>query len=74
MMVTAYADNERWRLAGEYGPIEFITKPVDFGALKGQLRQLPSATDRPNAGMEAIKPTRRAEPWRLSDRRCRNPR
>jgi DNA-binding response OmpR family regulator len=44
MMVTAYGDDERRRLAGEYGAIEFITKPVDFGALKAQ-RQLPSATD-----------------------------
>ena len=45
MMVTAYGDDERRRLAGEYGAIEFITKPVDFGVLKARLRQLPSATD-----------------------------
>jgi CheY-like chemotaxis protein len=43
MMVTAYGDEERRRLAEEYGAIEFITKPVDFDLLKGQLRQLPSA-------------------------------
>jgi CheY-like chemotaxis protein len=43
MMVTAYGDEERRRLAEEYGAIEFITKPVDFDFLKGQLRQLPSA-------------------------------
>src|SRR3954466_14768000 len=43
LMVTAYADEERRRLAEEYGAIEFITKPVDFDLLKGQLRQLPSA-------------------------------
>ena len=42
MMVTAYGDEERRRLAQEYGAIEFITKPVDFDFLKGQLRQLPS--------------------------------
>jgi CheY-like chemotaxis protein len=42
MMVTAYGDEERRRLAEEYGAIEFITKPVDFDFLKGQLRQLPS--------------------------------
>jgi len=30
MMVTAYGDDERRRLAGEYGAAEFITKPVDF--------------------------------------------
>ena len=42
MMVTAYGDDERRRLAGEYGAAEFITKPVDFEHLKAQLRQLPS--------------------------------
>ena len=44
MMVTAYGDDERRRRAGEYGAAEFITKPVDFDALKQQLRQLPSGT------------------------------
>jgi two-component system, response regulator, stage 0 sporulation protein F len=44
MMVTAYGDDERRRLAGEYGAIEFITKPVDFDLLKAQLQQLPGAT------------------------------
>ena len=43
MMVTAYGDDERRRRAGEYGALEFITKPVDFDLLKEQLRQLPSA-------------------------------
>jgi CheY-like chemotaxis protein len=42
MMVTAYGDDERRRRAGEYGALEFITKPVDFDLLKEQLRQLPS--------------------------------
>jgi CheY-like chemotaxis protein len=41
MMVTAYGDDERRRLAGEYGAAEFLTKPVDFDLLKAQLRQLP---------------------------------
>jgi CheY-like chemotaxis protein len=41
MMVTAYGDDERRRLAGELGAIEFITKPVDFDFLKAQLRELP---------------------------------
>jgi len=45
MMVTAYGDVERRRLAGEYGAAEFITKPVDFERLKAQLGQLPSAPD-----------------------------
>ena len=44
MMVTAYGDEERRRRANEYGAAEFITKPVDFDALKAQLSQL-----RPNA-------------------------
>jgi len=37
------SDDERRRLAGEYGAREFITKPVDFDVLKAQLRQLPAA-------------------------------
>jgi two-component system, response regulator, stage 0 sporulation protein F len=45
MMVTAYGDEERRRLAAEYGAAEFITKPVDFDQLKVQLRQLPAAAD-----------------------------
>ena len=43
MMVTAYGDDERRRLADEYGAMEFITKPVDFDLLKQQLQQLPQA-------------------------------
>jgi DNA-binding response OmpR family regulator len=42
MMVTAYGDEARRERASEYGAAEFITKPVDFDFLKGQLRQLPS--------------------------------
>jgi CheY-like chemotaxis protein len=38
MMVTAYGDNERRRLADEYGAAQFTTKPVDFDLLKTQLR------------------------------------
>ena len=45
MMVTAYGDEERRRLAAEFGAAEFITKPVDFDQLKAQLRQLPGAAD-----------------------------
>ena len=44
MMVTAYGDDERRRIAGEYGAAEFINKPVDFDLLKTQLISLP---DRP---------------------------
>ncbi len=45
MMVTAYGDDERRRRASQLGASEFIAKPVDFDALKAQLRQLPGATD-----------------------------
>jgi CheY-like chemotaxis protein len=43
MMVTAYGDDERRRLAAEFGAAEFITKPVDFELLKSQLQQLGGA-------------------------------
>jgi CheY-like chemotaxis protein len=36
-------DDERRRQARELGACEFITKPVDFGHLKAQLRQLADA-------------------------------
>ena len=45
MMVTAYGDDERRRRASDLGASEFLTKPVDFDALKAHLRQLPSAAD-----------------------------
>ena len=45
MMVTAYGDDKRRRRAGELGASEFLTKPVDFDALKAQLRQLPTAAN-----------------------------
>ena len=44
IMVTAYGDDERRRLAGEFGAAKFITKPVDFDLLKTQLWQLPPAS------------------------------
>ena len=44
MMVTAYGDDERRRLAGEYGAAKFITKPVDFALLKAHLRELQPAS------------------------------
>jgi len=45
MMVTAYGDDERRRLAGEHGAAEFVTKPVDFAFLKTQLRDLSDVAD-----------------------------
>jgi len=44
MMVTAYGDDERRRRATEDGAASFLTKPVDFDALKERLRRLPSAS------------------------------
>ena len=44
MMVTAYGDDERRRRASDLGAAEFLTKPVDFDALKAQLSQLPAAS------------------------------
>ena len=43
MMVTAYGDEERRRLAADQGAAEFLTKPVDFDQLKARLRKLPEA-------------------------------
>jgi CheY-like chemotaxis protein len=45
MMVTAYGDDERRRRADELGAADFLAKPVDFEALKAQLRQLPTAAN-----------------------------
>jgi CheY-like chemotaxis protein len=45
LMVTAYGDDARRRRASELGAAQFLSKPVDFDLLKGQLRQLSSATD-----------------------------
>ena len=42
MMVTAYGDDERRRRAAEAGAMDFLAKPVDFDALKEQLRRLPA--------------------------------
>jgi CheY-like chemotaxis protein len=43
MMVTADGDDERRRRASDLGACEFLAKPVDFDALKAQLRQLSAA-------------------------------
>jgi CheY-like chemotaxis protein len=40
MMLTAYGDEERRRRADEGGAADFLTKPVDFDALKIRLREL----------------------------------
>jgi len=36
MMVTAYGDDERRRMAEEYGAADFVTKPVDFDPPKAR--------------------------------------
>ena len=43
MMVTAYGDEDRRRVAVERGAADFLAKPVDFQALKQQLEQLSAA-------------------------------
>lgn len=40
MMVTAYGDEDRRRVAQERGALEFLSKPVDFEGLKRQLEEL----------------------------------
>ncbi len=37
MMITAYGDSENHRIAEELGADDFLTKPVDFAALKLKL-------------------------------------
>jgi len=37
MMITAYGDSENHRIAEELGADDFLTKPVDFTALKQKL-------------------------------------
>ena len=43
MMVTAYDDDNRKRLASDLGACQFLAKPVDFNHLRAQLRQLADA-------------------------------
>jgi CheY-like chemotaxis protein len=44
IMVTAYGDEERRRVAGERGAADFLVKPVDFDVLKRHLLQLPGGS------------------------------
>jgi hypothetical protein len=44
MMVTAYGDDERRRHAAEAGALRFLSKPVDFDFLKGELSRLPGTS------------------------------
>lgn len=38
MMITAYGDNENYKLAMQLGADDFLTKPLDFAVLKGKLK------------------------------------
>jgi two-component system, chemotaxis family, chemotaxis protein CheY len=38
MMITAYGDAENFNMAKELGADDFLTKPVDFNALKEKLK------------------------------------
>lgn len=40
MMITAYGDAENFNTAQKYGADDFLTKPVDFSALKEKLNIL----------------------------------
>jgi CheY-like chemotaxis protein len=40
MMITAYGDSENYNQAMELGADDFITKPVDFTALKEKIKTL----------------------------------
>jgi two-component system, chemotaxis family, chemotaxis protein CheY len=40
MMITAYGDAENFRIAKELGADDFLTKPVDFTALKEKLKTI----------------------------------
>jgi CheY-like chemotaxis protein len=43
MLVTAYSDDARRDRATVLGACGFLAKPIDFDALKQQLRRLPNA-------------------------------
>ena len=59
-MVTAYGDDEHRRRATNLGATEFPRKPLDFDALRGQLRQLFTATVQGQlwAGVRSLADTR----------------
>jgi CheY-like chemotaxis protein len=41
MMITAYSDEQNYRQAMQYGADDFLTKPLDFTALKEKLKNNP---------------------------------
>lgn len=42
MMVTAYGDEENYQQAMQFGADDFLTKPLDFSALKDKLKTFAS--------------------------------
>jgi FixJ family two-component response regulator len=40
MMITAYGDAENFNIAKKLGADDFLTKPVDFNALKEKLKTI----------------------------------
>lgn len=40
MMITAYSDEENYQQAMQYGADDFLTKPLDFNALKDKFKTL----------------------------------
>ena len=40
MMITAYSDEENYQQAMQYGADDFLTKPLDFSALKDKFKTL----------------------------------
>jgi two-component system, chemotaxis family, chemotaxis protein CheY len=40
MMITAYGDEENFKMAKNFGADDFLTKPLDFGILKEKLQTL----------------------------------
>jgi len=40
MMITAYGDAENFKIANQLGADDFLTKPVDFTALKEKLKNI----------------------------------
>ncbi len=40
MMITAYGDDENFNMAKKLGADDFLTKPVDFTALKEKLKTI----------------------------------
>ena len=47
MMITAYGDDERRRIANEFGASDFFSKPIDFDHLKGRIVAFTPDASRP---------------------------